>query len=84
MLYIKIICMSDKLDKDFFNDIRYEIRSYMVARGQTYQSVAHLLNKRFGLNTTAQSINNKLSRGSLRYSDAKLIAEVLDYKIKWE
>lgn len=76
--------MSDKLNQNFFNDIRNEIRSYMVARGQTYQSVANLLNKRFGLKFTAQSINNKLARGSLRYVDAKLIAEVLDYKIKWE
>ncbi len=76
--------MSQGLDKDFFKDIRYEIRSYMVARGQTYQSVAKKLNERFGLKFTAQSLNNKLARGSLRYYDAKLIAEVLDYKIKWE
>lgn len=76
--------MSDKLDKEFFNDIRYEIRSYIVSKGQTYQSVANKLNERFGLKYTAQSLNNKLARGSLRYSDAKLIAEVLGYKIKWE
>ncbi len=76
--------MSEGLNKDFFNDIRCEIRSYMVARGQTYQSVAQMLNKKFGLKFTAQSLNNKLARGSLRYSDAKLIADVLDYKIKWE
>ena len=56
----------------------------MVARGQTYQSVAQMLNKKFGLKFTAQSLNNKLARGSLRYSDAKLIADVLEYKIKWE
>lgn len=76
--------MSDKFSKDFAVDIRNEIRSYMVARGQTYQSVANLLSSKLGVKITAQSINNKLSRGSLRYSDAKLIAEVLDYKIKWE
>ncbi len=76
--------MSEKFENDMSVDIRNEVRSYMVARGQTYQSVATLLNKRFGLHCTAQSINNKLARGSLRYSDAKLIAEVLDYKIKWE
>lgn len=56
----------------------------MVARGQTYQSVANLLSSKFGIKVTAQSLNNKLSRGSLRYTDAKLIADVLDYKIKWE
>lgn len=65
-------------------DIRNEIRSYMVARGQTYKSVALLLKNKLGENVTAQSLNNKLARGSLRYSDAKNIAEVLGYKIKWE
>ena len=65
-------------------DIRNEIRSYMVARGHTYKSVAQLLNSKLGLNVTAQSLNNKLARGSLRYIDAKNIADVLGYKIKWE
>lgn len=76
--------MSEEISENFYNDIRHEIRSYMVAKGQTYQSVADKLNKKFGLKVTAQSLNNKLARGSLRYSDAKLIADVLDYKIKWE
>ncbi len=65
-------------------DIRNEIRSYMVAKGHTYKSVAALLKNKFGENVTAQSLNNKLARGSLRYIDAKNIAEVLGYKIKWE
>lgn len=60
------------------------INSYMVARGQTYSSVASLLREKFGENVTAQSLNNKLARGSLRYVDAKNIADVLGYKIKWE
>ena len=66
------------------NNIRNEIRSYMVAKGHTYKSVAILLKNKFGVNVTAQSLNNKLSRGSLRYIDAKNIAEVLGYKIRWE
>ena len=32
----------------------------MVARGQTYKSVAALLTDKFGENITAQSLNNKL------------------------
>ena len=70
--------------KEISNDIRNEIRSYMVAKGHTYKSVANLLTKNFGENVTAQSLNNKLSRGSLRYVDAKQIAQVLGYKIHWE
>ena len=70
--------------KDVSNDIRYEIRSYMVAKGQTYKSLANLLKNKFGESVTAQSLNNKLTRGSLRYIDAKQIADVLGYKIRWE
>ena len=45
-------------------DIRNEIRSYMVARGHTYKSVALLLKNKLGENVTAQCLNNKLARGS--------------------
>ncbi|MBO6086722.1 LLM class flavin-dependent oxidoreductase [bacterium] len=71
-------------DNDYINSIRNEIRGYMVMRGQTYKTVAEKLSERFGENVSAQSLNNKLARGSLRYIDAKNIAEVLGYKIKWE
>ncbi|MBQ8459290.1 LLM class flavin-dependent oxidoreductase [bacterium] len=71
-------------EKDYISDIRNEIRSYMVAKGHTYKSVAELLTNKFGENITAQSLNNKLARGSLRYIDAKQIADVLGYKIRWE
>lgn len=64
--------------------IRNEIRSYMVAKGYTYKRVAALLKADLGENITAQSLNNKLARGSLRYIDAKNIARILGYKIKWE
>lgn len=72
------------IKKEISNDIRNEIRSYMVAKGHTYKSVAALLKNKYGENVTAQSLNNKLTRGSLRYIDAKQIADVLGYSIKWE
>jgi len=71
-------------EQDIIDEIRYEIRSYMVKKGQTYKSVAELLSNKFGENVTAQSLNNKLARGSLRYIDAKQIADVLGYKINWD
>ena len=74
--------LTDK--KQISNDIRNEIRSYMVAKAHTYKSVAKLLKDKYGESVTAQSLNNKLTRGSLRYVDAKRIAEVLGYKIRWE
>ena len=71
-------------EKRYINDIRNEIRAYMVMRGHSYKTVANLLTEKLGKSVTAQMINNKLARGSLRYIDAKNIAEVLGYKIRWE
>ncbi len=71
-------------EKDYITSIRNEIRSYMVAKGQSYKTVASMLTEKFGKKISAQSLNNKLARGSLRYIDAKNIADVLGYKIKWE
>ncbi len=71
-------------EKDYITSIRNEIRSYMVAKGQSYKTVASMLTEKFGEKISAQSLNNKLARGSLRYIDAKNIADVLGYKIKWE
>lgn len=79
-----MVIMPDITNKEYAVKIRNEIRSYMVAKGHTYSSVAELLKSKFGLNVTAQSLNNKLTRGSLRYIDAIHIADVLGYKIKWE
>ena len=33
--------------------------------------------------TTTQNISNKLSRGTIKYSAIKEIADIIGYKIKW-
>lgn len=65
-------------------DMRNEIKGYIRMRGYTYKNLAEKLQKTFGITTTPQSINNKLSRGSIKYSEVIKIAKVLGYKIKWE
>lgn len=74
----------DNSDTYYIDEIRNEIRAYMVLKGHSYRTLANLLSKKLGKCITSQMISNKLSRGSLRYIDAKNIAEVLGYKIKWE
>ena len=64
--------------------IRNEIKGYIHMKGMTYEKVARLLTQKFGKNVTAQSLNNKIARGSIRYIDILQICEVLGYKIKWE
>lgn len=65
------------------NTIRNEIKSYIVASGWTMVDIIEEL-KKYGINTTPQALSNKLSRNTIRYSEVKIIADIIGYKIKWE
>ncbi|MCG8538875.1 MAG: LLM class flavin-dependent oxidoreductase [Clostridia bacterium] len=46
--------------------------------------VVKKLNKKYSRIDTVQNLSNKLSRGTLKYREAKEIAEIIGYEIKWE
>ncbi len=65
-------------------DIRNEIKAYLAASGMTLTDVVAELNKRHPDEpTTTQNISNKLSRGTIRYSECKEIADIMGLKITW-
>jgi len=64
--------------------MRNEIKGHIRMRGMTYEKVAKMLTQRFGENVTAQSLSNKIARGSIRYIDVLQLCAVLNYKLKWE
>lgn len=72
------------IEDQLFTKMRNEIKGYIRMRGMTYEKVAKLLTEKYGKNVTAQSLNNKIARGSIRYIDILQICDVLGYKIKWE
>ena len=39
--------------------------------------------KGYGIETTPQALSNKLSRDTLRYSEAKAIADIIGYELNW-
>lgn len=65
------------------NEIRNEIKSYIVASGWTIVDIVEKL-KDYEIITTPQALSNKLSRNTIRYSEVKAIANIIGYKIKWE
>lgn len=71
-------------EEQLFINMRNEIKGHIRMRGMTYEKVAKLLTEKYGKNVTAQSLNNKIARGSIRYIDILQICDVLGYKIKWE
>lgn len=65
-------------------DVRNEIKSYIAMSGVTLTDVVKKLNERHPFQpTTTQNISNKLSRGTIRYSECLEIADVLGLKITW-
>ena len=64
-------------------NIKNEIRSYMVKKGFSTNKVIEEINKKYGRNDSAQNLTNKLHRGTLKYREALEIADVLGFKIEW-
>ena len=65
------------------NETRNEIKSYIAASGWKIVDVVEAL-KEHGIETTPQALSNKLSRDTLRYSEAKAIADIIGFEIKWD
>lgn len=89
--YFRLLCIYKsikfcymKQDDPLMTNMRNEIKGHIRMRGMTYEKVAKLLTEKYGRNVTAQSLNNKIARGSIRYIDILQICDVLGYKIKWE
>lgn len=62
--------------------IKNEVKSYIVKEGFTMKKVAGLLDEKSDV--ALQNLSNKLTRGTIKYSEIKEIAEILGYEIKWE
>ena len=63
--------------------IKEEIRSIMVREGQSTVSAVKLLNAKYGREDGSQNLSNKLSKGTIRYSEVKEIADILGYDLVW-
>lgn len=65
--------------------IRNEIKSYISASGWTLTDIVNKMNETLPQDkqTTVQNISNKLSRGTIKYSEAKEIADIMGMKIEW-
>ena len=66
--------------------IRNEIKSYIAASGWSLVDIVAKMNENRseGDKTTPQNISNKLTRGTIKYSEVKEIAEIIGFKIVWE
>ena len=75
--------MNQIIQKELKEQICNEIKGYIAMRGLTYKQLAQIIQNKYGMSLSPQSLSNKLSRGSIKYMDVIKIANALDYKIKW-
>ena len=67
------------------NFIRNEIKSYIAMSGWSLVDIVGKMNESRSEQdkTTPQNISNKLTRGTIRYSEVKEIAEIIGFSINW-
>jgi hypothetical protein len=70
---------------EFEKVIRNEIKAHIVASGWTLTKIVEKINEKKSEdeNTTTQNISNKLTRGTIKYSEVKEIAKIIGYEIQW-
>ena len=64
-------------------DIRNEIKAYIVREGKTMNEVVEDLAYEYEWSDSVPNLSGKLRRGSLRYQEAKELADVLGYDLVW-
>lgn len=65
-------------------NVRNEIKSQIAKSGWTLTDIVKEMNKMHPDEpTTSQNISNKLTRGTLKYSEALEIAYIIGRKIEW-
>jgi len=67
------------------NKIRNEIKGYIASSGWSLTNIVNELNSHRSEEeqTTTQNISNKLTRGTIKYSEVLEIAEIIGYRITW-
>ena len=68
----------------FSISIRNKIKSIIVLEGRTIEDVVKARSEKYGRSASVSSFTAKLSRGTLRYTEALEVADVLGYEIVWQ
>lgn len=64
--------------------VREHVKIALVKERLSITELIRRLNEKYGRTDTTQNLSNKLSRGTLKYSEALEIAEAIGYEIVWK
>lgn len=66
------------------NNIKNEVKAILASQGWTLTEVVNKMNEQHpDKKTTVQNISNKLTRGTIKYSEIQEIAKIIGKEIKW-
>lgn len=67
------------------DDIKWQVKSMLAKQKKTLTEVVDEINKRHPerKKTTIQNISNKLTRGTIKYSEILEIADIIGVQIWW-
>lgn len=67
------------------NTVKNEIKGYISSSGWTITDIVEKMNESLPTEkkTTVQNISNKLTRGTIKYSEVIEIADIIGMKIEW-
>ena len=65
-------------------NIRNEIKAQIVRTGYTMQEIVNILASEYGWSDSVSNLSAKLQRGSLRYTEAIQLADVLGFDLVWK
>jgi hypothetical protein len=77
---IKYTYKGDELMND--KSTKLEIKEYIYQSDLKYFEIIDKL-KNYGISTTTNAFTNKLNRDTVRYSEVKALADILDCEISW-
>lgn len=69
--------------KEITQSVKDEIKGYITLSGWQMGEVANRLSERKS-KVALQNFSNKLTKGTIRYSEVKRIAEIIGYEIEWK
>ncbi len=65
-------------------DIRNEVKSLIFREGYSIKRIAFEISQLLGRNISADTLSHKLINNTLRYQEAKAIAEILGYELEFK
>ena len=71
------------MSRDKAENCRNEVKAYITREGMTMTEVVELLADEYGW-SSVPNLSGKLRRGSLRYTEAVELADVLGYNLVWQ